>query len=151
MLPLSQSQLEKKLKMETGNNQTLRKIIAGAIIAATGLLVCYITVKASKDERKPQEKSRIGLVYYDKTQRQYAGKPRFYRGGAEQKVYVDKYPFGSLDGVITKQWSEQGHIGQLSERGPTSEETETFEMLEYYGKKEHGILVEAKDLESNSR
>jgi|SRR3989344_4876689 len=86
---------------------------------------------------------RPGACYIDNNdRREYIGKVRLFDSGAEQKVYVDRVPFGSLDGVRIRQWSRGGYLGleELPERKPEANEEDTFLVLEDYGRKEHALL-----------
>src|SRR3990167_2207018 len=85
---------------------------------------------------------RPGACYIDNNdRREYIGKVRIFDSGAEQKVYVDRIPFGSLDGIRTRQWPrDHFKLEDLPERPPRENEEDTFLVLEDYGRKEHALL-----------
>lgn len=116
-------------------------IIGGLIIG--GLSRSYRDSSDKKSEfLQPHTIQRPGVIYIDnRDRREYIGKARVFDSGAEQKVYVDRVPFGSLDGVRTRQWSrDNSKLEDLSERPPRESEEETFLVLEDYGRKEHALL-----------
>ena len=117
-----------------------------------GILGGLITAGLSIAYRNPTNKEyeflqqpiiqRLGVIYIDNNdRREYIGKVRIFDSGAEQKVYVDRIPFGSLDGIRTRQWPrDHFKLEDLPERPPRENEEDTFLVLEDYGRKEHALL-----------
>jgi hypothetical protein len=83
------------------------------------------------------EIQRPGGLFSTKEKREYLGALRTFYRGAEQKVYIDRAPFGSVDGVVTRLYSDSGRLPDLPERKPSSEEEETFLVLQDHTKREH--------------
>jgi hypothetical protein len=98
-----------------------------------GVYMVYDAVRNPVKSSKPQ----TGLIWSDESKREYAGKVRIFSRGAERKIYVDRKPFGSLDGVRTELYTDSGLVNTIQEREPESAEVDTFNLLESYGKKEH--------------
>lgn len=76
-----------------------------------------------------------GLIWSDEHKREYAGMSRNFREGTEQKIYVDRKPFGSLDGVRLEQYVN-GQKNVLEERKPEINEEDTFLILQERAKLE---------------
>ena len=129
----------------------MKQYSLGTIIVS-GLIGGLIMVGLSRTYRDSSNKEseflqpptiqRPGAIYIDNNdRREYIGKARVFDSGAEQKVYVDRVPFGSLDGVRTRQWPrDNSRLEDLPERPPRENEEDTFLVLEDYGRKEHALL-----------
>ncbi|HIJ14284.1 TPA: hypothetical protein HA371_06070 [Candidatus Woesearchaeota archaeon] len=107
-----------------------------AIFMGAGIGVGIYQDFYNKPIPKPHER---GLIWFDANKREYAGIPRDFREGSEQRIYVDRRPFGSLDGVRLEQWVN-GQRNVLKERKPEMNEEDTFFLLENIAKKEHSGL-----------
>lgn len=116
----------------------------GLALATAIALECAVLVFTGgrKDdlETKTAEPQRSGLVWIDENKREYAGIVRYFHRGADQKFYVDRKPFGSLDGIKVKAYSDNGKTYEVDERQPELGEEDTFYLLEDYAKKEHPAL-----------
>ena len=109
----------------------IKNILAiGAIAGAIEGMI----LNASFKTQTPWEQRILspGLIYKTDSVRKYTGIPRMFREGIEQKVYVDYKPFGSLDGVETKQWSNsREYLGTLRARASFAGEEDAFLLLHY--------------------
>lgn len=120
-------------------NISLTDIIEVAILAGCVAIAGYTTFRDRELEESKIEIQQSGLIWFDESRREYVGIPRNFRGGSEQKIYVDRKPFGSLDGVRLEQYVN-GQKNVLKERKPEMNEEDTFFLLENIGKKEHSGL-----------
>lgn len=116
----------------------------GFALATAIALECAVLVftngKKEDLETKTVESPKTGLIWIDENKREYAGIVRYFHRGADQKIYVDRKPFGSLDGIRVKAYSDNGKTYNVDERQPELGEEDTFLLLEDYAKKEHPAL-----------
>jgi len=123
------------LKSRKGVN-ALSLALATAIALECAVLV-FTSGKKEELETKTIEQPRTGLFYIDENKREYAGIVKYFYRGADQKIYIDRKPFGSLDGIRVKAYSDNGKTYDVNERKPELGEEDTFLLLEDIGKKEH--------------
>lgn len=129
-----------------------RQIKTGIAILLTSLAVCGIAylckprlAEQSQSSNQPEKIiSPIGLSYSDENRREYTGVPVYESDRIIQKVYVDRKPFGSLDGIVIKWAYINGQSGVQPERRPLYEENATFSVLEEYAKREHPNIQDAE-------
>lgn len=133
------------MKLDSISTDVKAFTLGGALL--TLILILDIDDKENAVKKALEEKNNPynpGLIWQDEHKREYSGVLEFYLEGAEQKIYIDKYPFGSLDGIRIKVLPSSGNSYELLERKPLQNEEDTFRLLEYYAKREHPSLIEER-------
>jgi hypothetical protein len=123
--------------MENQNRKTNSAPIWPAPIVFVSLILACILFNKSEGVSEQKEAPRPGIVWSDESKREYAGMVRDFYRGAEQKFYIDRKPFGSLDGVRIKAHSDSGNSYDLKERQPETAEEDAFLILQDIAKREH--------------
>ena len=77
-----------------------------------------------------------GFMMYDSFRREYATPLETFYKGADQKIFVDRKPFGSLDGVRVNAFTDCGSAYHVAERKSYLGEEVAFKTLEEIGKRE---------------